>query len=112
MTYGHINQCSEHRRARHRTFGFFAGFTSSLRFRYSATSIVRLTNFRTTPSLTRYIFVPVMVLSGLWMWKGHVVRPTDFEEIDQQNSALESRQQNYDKHELFQKNNVKNYSEH
>lgn len=23
---------------------------------------------------TRYIFVPVMVLSGLWMWKGHVVR--------------------------------------
>lgn len=23
---------------------------------------------------TRFIFVPVMVLSGLWMWKGHVVR--------------------------------------
>ncbi len=23
---------------------------------------------------TRYIFVPTMVLSGLWMWKGHVVR--------------------------------------
>jgi hypothetical protein len=23
---------------------------------------------------TRYVFVPVMVLSGLWMWKGHVVR--------------------------------------
>ena len=23
---------------------------------------------------TRYIFVPVLVLSGLWMWKGHVVR--------------------------------------
>ena len=23
---------------------------------------------------TRYIFVPAMVLSGLWMWKGHVVR--------------------------------------
>lgn len=22
---------------------------------------------------TRYIFVPVMILSGLWMWKGHVV---------------------------------------
>ncbi len=22
---------------------------------------------------TRYIFVPVMLLSGLWMWKGHVV---------------------------------------
>lgn len=23
---------------------------------------------------TRYFFVPVMVLSGLWMWKGHIVR--------------------------------------
>jgi hypothetical protein len=23
---------------------------------------------------TRYIFLPTMVLSGLWMWKGHVVR--------------------------------------
>jgi hypothetical protein len=23
---------------------------------------------------TRYIFVPIMVLSGLWMWKGHMVR--------------------------------------
>ena len=25
-------------------------------------------------SQTRFIFVPVMILSGLWMWKGHVVR--------------------------------------
>lgn len=23
---------------------------------------------------TRFIFVPGIVLSGLWMWKGHVVR--------------------------------------
>ncbi len=23
---------------------------------------------------TRFIFVPIMVLSGLWMWKGHIVR--------------------------------------
>ena len=23
---------------------------------------------------TRFIFVPVMIISGLWMWKGHVVR--------------------------------------
>ena len=22
---------------------------------------------------TRYFFVPMLVLSGLWMWKGHVV---------------------------------------
>jgi len=23
---------------------------------------------------TRVVFFPIMVLSGLWMWKGHVVR--------------------------------------
>jgi hypothetical protein len=23
---------------------------------------------------TRFVVVPLMVLSGLWMWKGHVVR--------------------------------------
>jgi hypothetical protein len=23
---------------------------------------------------TRYVFLPVMVLSGLWMWKGHALR--------------------------------------
>jgi hypothetical protein len=23
---------------------------------------------------TRFVFVPVMVLTGLWMWKGHFVR--------------------------------------
>jgi hypothetical protein len=23
---------------------------------------------------TRFVFVPVMLLSGLWMWKGHAVR--------------------------------------
>jgi hypothetical protein len=22
---------------------------------------------------TRYVFLPVMVVTGLWMWKGHVV---------------------------------------
>jgi thiosulfate reductase cytochrome b subunit len=24
--------------------------------------------------LTRFVFLPLMVLTGLWMWKGHVVR--------------------------------------
>lgn len=24
--------------------------------------------------LVRFVFLPVMVLSGFWMWKGHVVR--------------------------------------
>ena len=23
---------------------------------------------------TRFVFLPVMILTGLWMWKGHVVR--------------------------------------
>jgi hypothetical protein len=23
---------------------------------------------------TRYVFLPVMILSGFWMWKGHVLR--------------------------------------
>lgn len=23
---------------------------------------------------TRFVFVPLLVLSGFWMWKGHVVR--------------------------------------
>jgi hypothetical protein len=23
---------------------------------------------------TRFVFVPVLVLSGLWMWKGHVLQ--------------------------------------
>jgi hypothetical protein len=25
-------------------------------------------------SATRFVFLPVMLLSGLWMWKGHLVR--------------------------------------
>jgi thiosulfate reductase cytochrome b subunit len=25
-------------------------------------------------AVTRYFYVPILVLSGLWMWKGHVVR--------------------------------------
>ena len=24
--------------------------------------------------LTRYVFLPVMVMTGLWMWKGQLVR--------------------------------------
>jgi hypothetical protein len=24
--------------------------------------------------ITRFVFVPVLILSGLWMWKGHVLR--------------------------------------
>lgn len=24
--------------------------------------------------LVRYVFLPILVLSGLWMWKGHLLR--------------------------------------
>lgn len=24
--------------------------------------------------LTRFVFFPIMVLTGLWMWKGHLLR--------------------------------------
>jgi hypothetical protein len=24
--------------------------------------------------MTRFVFLPVMLLTGLWMWKGHLVR--------------------------------------
>ena len=34
---------------------------------------------------TRFVFVPLMVLSGLWMWKGQVVR-----RLISKRSAIES----------------------
>ena len=36
---------------------------------------------------TRYVFLPVMVLSGLWMWKGHVLRQLISKGPAQQNAA-------------------------
>jgi hypothetical protein len=33
--------------------------------------------FEVLPSyapMTRYVFMPAIVLAGLWMWKGHAVR--------------------------------------
>jgi hypothetical protein len=36
---------------------------------------------------TRFVFVPVMVLSGLWMWKGHVVRRFIWKRPAGQNAA-------------------------
>ncbi len=37
--------------------------------------------------LTRYVFVPVIVLSGLWMWKDHLVRRLISKRLAQQNTA-------------------------
>ena len=39
---------------------------------------------------TRFVFLPVMILSGLWMWKGHVVR-----RLITPRSALNAAQKNY-----------------
>ena len=36
---------------------------------------------------TRFVFVPVLVLSGLWMWKGHVVRRLFSKRPEQQGPA-------------------------
>ena len=36
---------------------------------------------------TRYVFLPVMVLSGLWMWKGHVLRRLISKRSAQQDAA-------------------------
>jgi hypothetical protein len=36
---------------------------------------------------TRYVFLPVMVLTGLWMWKGHVVRRLFSKRSAQQDAA-------------------------
>jgi hypothetical protein len=40
--------------------------------------------------LTRYVFVPVMVLSGLWMWKGRFVRRLISKRFSEQNAAAVS----------------------
>ena len=40
---------------------------------------------------TRFVFVPVLVLSGLWMWKGHVVRRFLSNRLASQDAAAISR---------------------
>jgi hypothetical protein len=53
---------------------FFAGCTSSLAFPilgYIYSPFEKLPDY--APA-TRFVFLPVMVPSGLWMWKGDVLR--------------------------------------
>jgi hypothetical protein len=38
---------------------------------------------------TRFVFLPVMVLTGLWMWKGHVLRQLISKRSVQRNAAAE-----------------------
>ena len=39
---------------------------------------------------TRFVFVPVLVLSGLWMWKGHLIRRLISKSPAQQNAAAKN----------------------
>ena len=39
----------------------------------------------------RFIFFPLMVLTGLWMWKGHVVRRLIWKRTAQQTPAANTR---------------------
>jgi hypothetical protein len=38
-------------------------------------------------STVRYVFLPVLLLSGLWMWKGHVVRRMISKRIGKQDAT-------------------------
>ena len=40
---------------------------------------------------TRFVFVPILVLSGLWMWKGHVVRRLISKRVLRQHAAWGSQ---------------------
>jgi hypothetical protein len=37
--------------------------------------------------LVRFVFLPILVLSGLWMWKGHVLRRLISKRSAQQDAA-------------------------
>jgi len=37
--------------------------------------------------LTRFVFLPLIVLTGLWMWKGHVIRRLFSKRPTQQDAA-------------------------
>lgn len=37
---------------------------------------------------TRFVFLPVMLLSGLWMWKGHLVRRVILKGPAQSNESI------------------------
>ena len=40
---------------------------------------------------TRFVFLPVMVITGLWMWKGHFVLRLISKGAAQQNAAMKRK---------------------
>jgi|SRR5271156_3528082 len=54
----------------------------------------------------RFVFLPIMVLSGFWMWKGHVLRRLIFEKI----GLTRRRSETADRHCGFRMTNVSGIS--
>ena len=44
--------------------------------------------------VTRFVYVPVLVLSGLWMWKGHLVRRLISRRSAQSHTEFEAKTSN------------------
>jgi hypothetical protein len=42
---------------------------------------------------TRFVFVPVLALSGLWMWKGHVLRRLISKRLPNKTTSMKTGQQ-------------------
>jgi thiosulfate reductase cytochrome b subunit len=42
---------------------------------------------------TRFVFLPVMVLSGLWMWKGHVLRRLISKRLPNKTTSMKTGQE-------------------
>jgi len=43
--------------------------------------------------MTRFVFVPGLVLSGLWMWKGHVLRRLVSKRTAHKTTGMKTRQE-------------------
>jgi hypothetical protein len=43
--------------------------------------------------VTRFVFLPVMVLSGLWMWKGHVLRRLISKRLPNKTTSMKTGQE-------------------
>jgi len=70
---------------------FFAGFTSFFAIPilgYVYSPFEELPNYA---PVVRYVALPVIVLSGLWMWKGHVLRRLISKKSASDDTAIERK---------------------
>jgi thiosulfate reductase cytochrome b subunit len=42
---------------------------------------------------TRFVFVPILILSGLWMWKGHILRRLISKRLPHKTTGMKTGQQ-------------------